>query len=366
MKVLLVTLHYYPVIGGIEQWAQNIAERLSEKAGIFVITGKVEGQEKKEIKNGVSIIRTSLFSLKDLSYSSPLYIISALPFILFAALSLIKKEKIGLLHCQGFLSSFLGYLVFKITKTPYIITVQRLEENKGFLRKLAYCNAKVCIAASEAIREYFEEIGARNIEVIPNGIDLEKFGSLNREISRKKLGLNNEFTIMTVARLEKVKGIDYLIKALKPSDNFRFFALGGGSERRNLESLAKENGIEGKTVFLGEIPNERIGEYLAAADCFVLPSLREGFGIAILEAMACRVPVIGTNVGGIRDIIENDKNGILVNPKDSSALAIALERIRSNQGFALQLADNAKKSLVRYDWHNIANRVFDVYFKTAV
>ncbi|MDO8265054.1 MAG: glycosyltransferase family 4 protein [Candidatus Parcubacteria bacterium] len=366
MKVLLITLHYFPVIGGIEQWAQNIAERLSEKAGIFVITGKVKGQKTKEIRNGVSITRTSLFNLENLSYSSPLYIISALPFILFRSFSLIRREKIDLLHCQGFLSSFLGYLIYKMTKIPYISTVQRLEEDKGFFRRLAYCNAKVCIAASQAIKKYFEEIGVKNIEVIPNGIDLGKFSNLNREKSRKNLGLNSEFAIMTVARLEKVKGIDYLIKAVNPSDNFKLIAIGGGSERKNLESLAKERGIKEKIVFLGEIPNEKIGEYLVAADCFVLPSLKEGFGIVILEAMACRVPVIGTDVGGIKDIIENNKNGILVSSKDSSVLAAALERIRSNPGLALQLADNALSALNRYNWSNISERVFDIYLKTAI
>ena len=76
-------LHYYPVIGGLETWTQNIAERLSKKAEIFVVTGKVKNQPPREIKNGVRIFRTSLFSLKNLSYSPPVYIFTALPFIFF-------------------------------------------------------------------------------------------------------------------------------------------------------------------------------------------------------------------------------------------------------------------------------------------
>ena len=240
MKVLMPATHYYPVIGGIETWTQNIAEGLSGKAEVFVVTGKVKNQPKKEELNGVKIWRNSLFTLSNLSASPTIYSLSLLPFVFFKSLSLIKKEKIDILHCQGFLSSFLGFLLSKLTGTPYLITVQRLEGKGNPFKGMVYRRAFCCIGASRAVKRYFEAVGAKNIEVIPNGIDLARFENLERQPSDK-------FTIMTVARLEKVKGIKYLIEAVSELNLPRGVSLliiGDGSERKNLEDLVKKLGLQ--------------------------------------------------------------------------------------------------------------------------
>ena len=187
---------------------------------------------------------------------------------------------------------------------------------------MVYRRAFCCIGSSRAVKRYFEAIGAKNIEVIPNGIDLARFKGLDRQRSRQKPGLGNEFVVMTIARLESVKGIEYLIRAISKlkeaspqSINIKLVIVGDGSERENLESLSAKLGLTERVKFLGQIPNEKIPESLAEADCFCLPSLREGFGIVILEAQAAGIPVIGTKVGGILDLIEDDKTGILVESK---------------------------------------------------
>lgn len=352
-------LHYYPVIGGLETWTQNIAEKLANKAEIFVVTARVGDSAKHEVKNGVKIFRTSLFALKDLSYSSFFHILTAMPFIFSRSFFLILLQKINLLHCQGFLGACIGYYISKIVNIPYIVTVQRLEGN-NFLKKIVYRNAKVCIAASSAIKEYFKEIGCSNIEVIPNGVDLKRFENLKKQ---QKDG----FVVMTVARLEKVKGIEYLIRAFTRSDlalagsDLQLFIIGDGSERKNLENLTRELGLVKKVKFLGPIPPEGIPEYLAMADCFVLPSLKEGFGIAILEAIAARVPVIASKVGGILDIIENEKNGLLVTPGNPEEIAKAILRIYNNPELRERLVNFAIAGLTRYDWQNIAQEVFKIY-----
>ena len=352
-------LHYYPVIGGIETWTQNIAERLSRKAEIFVVTGKVKNQPKKEEKNGVQIWRTSLFTLTNLSASPIIYSLSLLPFVFFKSLSLIQKEKIDILHCQGFLSSFLGFLLSKLTKTPYITTVQRLESRRNCLKNFIYRKANFCIAVSRAVEENFRKIGVKNIKVIPNGIDLEKFKGLNH----KK---HDGFIVMTVARLEKIKGIEYLIKAFSRCDLPRrshLLIIGNGSERKNLENLVEKLKLKEKVKFLGQVPNKEIPEYLAMADCFVLPSLKEGFGIVILEAQAAGIPVIGTKVGGILDLIKDQETGILVEPSNSEEIAGAIAKIYSNPDFSQNLIQNAKINLEKYDWQNIAESVYKVYIK---
>ena len=363
MKVLFPATHYYPVIGGIETWTKKIAERLSEKAEIFVVTGKVKNQLNKETVSGVNIWRTSLLTLTNLSASPWFYTLSLLPFVFFKSLGLIKKEKIDVLHCQGFLSSVLGFLLSKLTGVPYIVTVQRLERKGNPFKETIYRGASYCIGASRAIKGYFEALRAKNIEVIPNGIELGRFNGLDRQASRQKLELGNEFVVMTVARLESVKGIEYLIRAINKlreaspqPTNIKVIIIGDGSERKNLESLSIKLGLAEKIKFLGQIPNEKIPEYLVGADCFALSSLREGFGIVLLEAMAAGLPVIGTNVGGIKDIIEDGKTGILVEPQNPQAIAEAISKIYSGQKFI-------KPNLEKYNWENISQQVFNIYQK---
>ena len=355
MRILFPATHYYPVIGGIETWTKNIAEgvalrRGSGQAEIFVVTGKVKNQPEKEEADGVKIFRTSLFSLSNLSASPLIYTLSLLPFVFFESLSLIKKEKIDLLHCQGFLSSFLGFWLSKLTGVPYLATVQRLEGRGNSIKNYVYKNATLCIGASRAIGEYFEEIGCKNIKVIPNGIDPGKFENLTKKP-------HDGFVIITVARLEKVKGTEYLIGAfarLSLLGRLSLVIIGDGSERKNLENLVKKLNLEERVEFLGEIPNERIPEYLAGADCFVLPSLKEGFGIVVLEAMAAGVPVVASKVGGIMDIIEDGKTGLLVEPGNSEDIAKAIREAHSGRKFF-------KADLEKYNWQNIAERVFKIY-----
>ena len=371
MKILMPVLHYWPVIGGLETWTQNIAERTSNKAEVFVVTGRVKSQLEKESLNQVNIFRTSLFFLENLSYSSFLYIITVLPFIFFKSLSVIREEKIDVIHCQGFLSGLLGYLLSKLTNIPYIITVQRLEQSKSFLRKLVYKNAKICIGASNKIKEYFQQIECKNIEVIPNGIDVKRFQNLNRGENRKKMDFNNEFVIITVARLEKVKGLKYLIKALdilknKSGENYKLLIIGEGSERDNLKNLTKKLKLENSIKFLGQISNQDIPNYLSASDCFVLPSISEGFGIVILEAMAANVPIVATRVGGILDIIENEKTGILTEPKNSEEISKAILKIHKEPEFAKKLVNNAFLSLHQYSWQDIQEKVYSIYEKVIL
>ena len=364
MKVLFPATHYYPVIGGIETWTQKIAEELVPKAEVFVVTGKVKNRPKREELNGVRIWRTSLFELSNLSASPMTYTLSLLPFVFLKSLVLIRKEKIDILHCQGFLSGLLGYGLSRITRIPYIVTVQRLESKQNPLKNFIYRKADFCLAASQAIKKNFESVGADKVEVIPNGIDLKRFENLQRKP-------HSGFVVMTIARLEKVKGVEYLIRALatpalRRSAGIRLSVIGDGSERKNLERLVAKLGLTEKVKFLGEVPNQKIPEHLAGADCFVLPSLKEGFGIAVLEAWAAGLPVIGSNVGGIKELIEDGKTGILVEPGDPEAIAKAILKIYK-QSEAGPIRNNlAMTRLFRYDWGKIGERVFKVYQKCLV
>lgn len=358
MKILIPAMHYYPVVGGIETWTRHIAENVAKKADVFVVTGRVKNQPNKEASGNLHIFRASLFTLSDLSRSPKIYTISLLPLIFLKSLFLMRQNKIDVLHCQGFLSSFLGFCLSCIFRVPYIVTVQRLEKRGNPFKNFIYRKAAFCIASSSAVKKNFEDIGVKRIEVVPNGVDLTKYENLSKEPHEK-------FTVITVARLEKVKGVEFLIRAMEGS-NIQLIIVGDGSKRKELENLTKQLKVEGQIKFLGEIPNEKIPLYLTKADCFVLPSLKEGFGIVVLEAMAAGLPVVASKIGGILDLVEDQKTGLLVEPGNSNQIREALIKIKANPDFAKILIENAKKELPKYNWPSIAEKVFVIYQKVII
>jgi len=382
MKVLMPVLHYCPVIGGLEIWTQNIAERLSNKAEIFVVTGKVKDKSLKEIFNGVKIFRTSLYSLKNLSYSSPFYIFSTLPFIFLKSLRFIKKEKIDMCHCQGFLSGFLGYLLKKLTKIPYIITIQSADFSLyhpkasklglirimyDFVEKEVFKNAIKAHTVSKYLQKHYESRGVKNSILIPNGVDRDKFKELlNKREVRKELGFNVENLFVCVSRLEYKNGTHDLIKAMTYLESeiadFKLIICGGGPDRKKLEKMKINLGLEKEIVFLGDVLHSEIPKYIACSDIFIRPSLAEGFGIVFLEAMACNVPVIGTPVGGIPDFLEDKKTGLFCQPGNPKDIAEKIKILIYDKELRNNIIKNAKEMIIDvYGWDKTSEQVGEVY-----
>jgi len=255
------------------------------------------------------------------------------PLIFFRFLSILKKEKPQILHSFLFHSIFLGRIVGKICKIPITISSIHSEYTSGFLRdwilqftsKLDNVVTVVSQKAKEKLVTARAILPSKTI-VIYNGIDLDKFKFRNkekREEIRKELNLKgSDKVLISVGRLFKAKGYPYLIKAIK-SFKTRYpkiilLILGEGKERKKLEKLIKDNNLKQNVFLLGR--KEDISNYLNAADVFVLASLWESLPNVILEAMACDLPVVTTNVGGIPEIVENGVSGFLVKPKNPLAL----------------------------------------------
>ena len=137
------------------------------------------------------------------------------------------------------------------------------------------------------------------------------------------------FTIGYVGRLEKVKGVEYLVMAIaalkEKIPEIDLVVVGEGSEKAQLIWLAEQLGLRGKAKFVG-YKDDYIG-WLKDFDVFVLPSVKESLGIILLEAMACGCPVVAAKVGGVVEVVEHEKTGLLVEPKSSAALADGIERV---------------------------------------
>ncbi|MBN1795968.1 MAG: glycosyltransferase family 4 protein [Sedimentisphaerales bacterium] len=268
------------------------------------------------------------------------------------------ENEIDILQTTLFPSNFYGRIAALQAKVPGIISRYiSIGEHKGKLLYWVYVIAQSIldwksskiVALSNAVKEYLIKrhwLSEDKIVVIHNGVDPEKFDvSVDRRQYRLKLGLNPDIlTICCVARLEPIKGINYLVEAAKKvidrGHNVQFLLVGGGSMRNSLQQLAQQMGIDDKVIFAGfraDIP-----EILNVSDVFVMPSLSEGLCFAIIEAMAASKPVIATRVGGIPDVISNEEVGMLVHPKNSDAIASALERMLPDEKLRREMGEKAR------------------------
>ena len=150
----------------------------------------------------------------------------------------------------------------------------------------------------------------------------------------------------TIANLYKNKGIEYLILAIAKISNdnrFNLVIIGDGPEKANLEKLIKKKNLENRIFMIGYVPNAY--RYLKAFNLFVLPSIKEGQPWVILEAMAASLPIVATNIAGIPEMIENEKSGLLVEPADSEALSLAIEKMLTHPSLSQECAKNAFKTI---------------------
>ncbi len=202
------------------------------------------------------------------------------------------------------------------------------------------------------------KIKPRNeIVLIHNGIEIYKLDMLSREDARIKLferiiGYSNQNIVFknivgTIANFYPTKGLEYLIRAtdyFKDRDDLAFFIIGDGELRQKFEKMIIENKLEKKVFLLGNLPDAH--KLLSAFDIFVLPSLKEGFPWALIEAMSAKLPVITTPVGAVPEIIEDHKNGLIIKPKDPVDLAEKITEILENDRLKNELGIQAHQTVL--------------------
>lgn len=384
MKILIPSIHYPPVIGGFEIFTQSAAEGVGKTDDVFVVTGKVINTPNYEAKDRLKIFRTSPETLKDLSYSGSKYIFGTMIWTFFKSLRLIKKEKIELIHAQGFLSGILSYILSKITGIPYMITIQSADFSVYHhklnikpivfvyerLERAIFKNAEICQTISKHLEKHLLRYGPRKTAVIPNGVDVEKFvPDSNKKETRKKMEFDTENLIACVSRLEHKNGTHDLIEAAHMLNekqlDFKIIVLGDGSDRPKLKEMIKKYGLQSKVFLLGSILYSEVPGYVASADIFIRPSLAEGFGNVFVEAMAAGAAVIGTPVGGIPDFLEDGVTGLFCEPGNPKSIAEKIKRLIDDKNLAQKLIDNGLKMVKeKYTWSSIAKRVREVYLET--
>ncbi|MEJ2126366.1 MAG: glycosyltransferase family 4 protein [Candidatus Bathyarchaeota archaeon] len=215
-------------------------------------------------------------------------------------------------------------------------------------------------------------ISTDKIHVIYNGVDIQKFKPRqNKTELREQFGLEpNKKIVLFVGRLYHRKGLELLLRSIPPVleqfSNVTFVISGTGFKEKeeSLKNIAKELNIENDVKFLGYVADEKLPELYSTADIFVLPAIYENFPFAILEAQSTALPVISTNVGGIPEFLENEKNGFLIEPGDEPMLTQKLLALLQNPDLVKKMGDLGRKMIEeQLSWDIITNQVIDLYHK---
>lgn len=188
------------------------------------------------------------------------------------------------------------------------------------------------------------------LELVYNGLDSSEINFLSSEEARQKLGLSDQdFVIGTIANFYPTKGLTYLIEAMAilshklPTTNYKLLIIGDGEERNKLQAQIQQLGLNHRVILYGRLDDAR--SYLKVFDAYVLPSVKEGFPWAILEAMRAGLPVIATRVGAIPEVIQDGQNGLLIEPRNPAQLAQKLEQLLADEQLRISLSTHALQTI---------------------
>ncbi|MCC6936132.1 MAG: glycosyltransferase family 4 protein [Thermomicrobiales bacterium] len=223
------------------------------------------------------------------------------------------------------------------------------------------------VAVSEAAREFVDSYFPADYEIVPNGISLDQFHESADPLPEFMDGRPN---ILFVGRFnEPRKGFRYLIRAMpmirSQFPNARLIVVGQGVSDR-YERFLEHNGIN-DVVFAGFVSAQDLPRYYASADVFVAPSTgRESFGLILLEGLASGTPVVASSIAGYSGVIRQGIDGVLVEPKDPQALALAIVRVLADASLRERLVASGREHVRQFSWAVVAERLLDVYQRAIV
>ena len=298
-----------------------------------------------------------------------------------AATRIAFRVRPSVIHGHWFVpTGVIGLIVSKLVRRPFVITAHGGDAFSMKSRAMRRLKASVCRFADAwtantetTARAIVSEVGTKPGRIVPMGIDSMLFSPAI--IDTNTSPVHSKYRLVFIGRLVEKKGVEYLLKALAllpgaVAGKVELDVIGDGYERERLQKLAAEMKLSGRVNFLGSINNRQLPQYLQRADLFVGPSIidsagdTEGQGVVFLEAMACKVCVVATAVGGIADVIETEENGILVPPADPQALAKTIQELLEDDTKRNRLALNGYRLVQQeYDWTTIARQFKTLYLE---
>ena len=363
MKVLQITTHFN--IGGISNYILTLSKALESK-GLEVIVASSGGNLEDSLAK--CHIPHRRLNMKTKFEFGPKAILSG-----FRAAGIVRAEKVDIIHAHTRVSQVAAAIASKLTGVPYITTCH------GYFKKRARgvldTWGRKVVAISAAVRDHLKDgldVESSRVELIYSGIDSAKFSRVYSpaEIAaiKKSAGLGDGHIIGAIGRLSSVKGHKFLIAAMKDvlvkHADAQCLIIGNGEEEGPLKSLVRSLDIEGSVKFLDSCTDTH--KYLSVMDVFVFPSVEEGLGMALLEAMAAGKACVASRIGGIEDIITDGTNGLLVKVADPFGMAKAINRFLEDSEFRSKAGEKGRE-LVRskFTLDSMADKVSRLYKETV-
>ena len=376
MKILFLNYEYPPLGGGAANATAQILQEFihMEDMEVHLVTSAA-GKEAEHFDLGgkVHIHRLPIGKDPTKLHSQSLrdimvYSAKALVF----SWQLIRREKgfDATLAFFGIPCGFLAYILKLRFCLPYVVAL-RGSDVPGYSEKyntlylflkplvrLVWKKSAAVVANSKGLRDLALTVSPKqSMEVIGNGVDTKRFAP---DVTRRP---SDEFIVTPGAsRVTARKGLKYLVLAIQelaprfPQLRLKIMGDSDGNERAMLEELVEKGNIKDRVEFIGRVPREETTRYYQEASLFVLPSLNEGMSNALLEALACGLPIVMTPTGGAEELIQEGKNGFLVPFESSKDIALALEKFLTDPEKVQSLGAASRQVAESNDWNKVALR----------
>lgn len=308
-----------------------------------------------------------------------------------------QRVPYDVIHANFFMSGLVGLEAARALGVPLVVTfhalgkirrqfqgdadrfpVQRLAIEEEIIRDTDRILAE-CPQDEDDMRTHYQA-DARKIDVAPCGYDPAEFNPVEKRRARRHLGWpQDEFIVLQLGRMVPRKGVDNAIRGVAAARrrhgvNARLYVVGGNSDTPSAEAtpeigrlagIAREEGIGNAVTFVGRRGRSALRLYYSAADVFVTTPWYEPFGITPLEAMACRVPVVGSAVGGIKYSVLDSRTGFLIPPNDPAALGERLARLHASPQLRESLCQGAVARAAEFTWERVCGGIVQCYERAA-
>jgi glycosyltransferase involved in cell wall biosynthesis len=375
MKIVYIS-EYFPYLdeddisGGAESRCFNIAKEMSKKHNLIVITSWRKGQTRKHMIGNIKVLRVGPHH----PYTNEGAILSRFKFAL-AAYRIAKKIKSDIIEGYNYISYIPAYYAAKKTKAKAIKTYHEVWigewiKNKGIITgSFGYfwekwvLNLKwdkiISVSKFTANRLIKNKIPKSKIDVVYNGINLKEY----QKVKEKKY---KEPTVCSISRLTPKKRVNDLIRAIhlvkKDIPDIKLIIVGKGEESTKLKFLTRKLGLEKNIEFTGFVKEYKdVMRILKKSHIFCLPSVLEGFGIVMAEAMASETPYVCSDIEVLREVTNNGKGGLIFKQKNPIDLAHNIKELLTNKKLYSQKIKEEKELIKRYDWEKITDKINKIY-----
>jgi len=391
-RIAIISVHGCPAAqlgskdtGGMNVYIRKVAQELSNRGiyvDIFTRHHDPADTQIEQVAERARVIHIRAGDFSDDKSRLP----SHLPEFTCNLLEYTRQNNISydIIHSHYWLSGRVGTIVARHWDIPHVTSFHTLSEIKrqarvgerepaerttGESKVIQFADSIVVFSQHEknALIQLYDA-NKDKIEIIPCGVDVDLFQPLNQEISRRKLGITDSKVVLYVGRLEPLKGVDIMLKALALLENgnqVKTIIVGGDlqedAEMNRLKSLSRNLGISEQVSFLGSLDQQELPTYYSAADICVVPSYYESFGLVALESMACGTPVIASRVGGLPTIVKDSLNGYLIPWRCPEPFTDSLEILLGSQSIRNAMSEASRKTAMSMSWPLIVDNLVESY-----